>query len=330
MAGQLAGSQLVAFCQCEACSHGFKDYCAIKYGYAAHMQIVPTLLVNGLQGKLHLGYKVDQPEDVITCHSVLLCFWSPTIRKAVYDSDQPVTHIWIDFFQMGARSVFLWKQIVQWCYTGRLLDEFTLSEVTIGRRDDIEALWNAATSLEMYELANYCMRHIIVKYTWGLACLSNPALGLPRHCPYNVYGPYLVFVHNQRGHRFQRLFQFMVDLITARGPLQKQARDRATPGTIWSWATYSTGDMGFAEWIDSLGGITHEYRDGFLPTPYNQWYKYWFPIPPRTPVDVRLWAEIHANTVRLEGPPVALLGTWRQVGLGPLAMDEWEFHRVPN
>ncbi|KAI0378010.1 hypothetical protein F5Y04DRAFT_291471 [Hypomontagnella monticulosa] len=324
-------SLLMQYCTCEACLHDSRDLCELIANRAEHLQVVSTLLTYDPADMIFVGYDISQQDACISIHANILCYWSPTIRNAVYQSPEPVSFFWIDFSETRGRSMSVWKHIVQWCYTGRLLDEVTLSDATIGSGDDIESLWSAAASLEMYELCNYCLRLIIIKYTWGIGAVADPgARFLPRDCPYDAYGAYFVFKSRRRGAKFQRLVRFFQDLLMARGPTHPAARALANDHATWTWATYANRDEEFGAWITDLGGVDHDYRNGILPTHFNQWHKYQFQILPRVPSNAQQWAVAHSERVAQGAAMVSLQGEWRRLGEGLFASDEWLFRVVEN
>ncbi|KAI1372634.1 hypothetical protein F4677DRAFT_462796 [Hypoxylon crocopeplum] len=278
---------------------------------------------------INIGYKVDHDNYMVACHTGLLCYWSGAIRRAVYRQRRPVTNIWINFREATGRDVYIWPQVIQWCYTGKLLDMTTCSDAIIGSYDDIEMLWNAVISLEMYELANYIMRLVFVKYTWGLSARTDATVKCnPRDCPFEASGAFHVFEYNRRGYGSTRLFLFIEDLIKARAPLARETRRQASQATIDSWLSFTRRDEGFREWIEGLGGLDHDNDAAVLPTHFNQWRYYMVPTLSRLSPTLQHWAVRHNENIGREGEELALAADWDRRGECVHAAYQWVFEEV--
>lgn len=276
---------------------------------------------------LQIGYGVDAQPNYVTVHASLLCYWSATIRRTVYQQDKPIVTLWIDFYENRDRSIVIWRNIVQWCYTGTLQDGWNHSDATMGRKDEIEVLWNAAVSLEMYELANHCMRLVFLKYTWGVAARADPAAKCgPRDCPVEATGPYQVFRNNSKGVNLHRLLWFMEDFLFARGPLTEKASQKASRETVQSWEHLMKYDESFRDWINNFGGKAHDRQLAVLPTHFNQWRRYLFPASLMYPPDLSVWVTEHNYRVQKQGEAIELVGRWYD-GEGIAGVGEWLFHQ---
>ncbi|KAI0889625.1 uncharacterized protein GGS22DRAFT_194035 [Annulohypoxylon maeteangense] len=279
---------------------------------------------------LEIGYTAYQQKHYVTCHSSLLCYWSATIRDAVYAQANPVRCIWIEFEHKDEQITALWKQVVQWCYTGRLFDPTSGSDASIGTADDIELIWNVAVSLEMNELANYCMHLIIVKYSWGITSRDTLNKKIhPRDSPYDAWGPYHVFINCYKlGVRHRKLLEFMEEFIGACGPLAPRKRARASPATQQSWQTTCGDNEDFRDWIEQLGGLEHERVEAVLPTHSNQWDTYMIPAHPRVPDNIHQWSEAHDANTQWDSNPVDLMGAYGNAGDAQGPDFQWTFYTV--
>ncbi|KAI1659696.1 hypothetical protein F4813DRAFT_401304 [Daldinia decipiens] len=329
MSGLPTGSEFIKYCTCEACSYGLKGQCEVSRELFEHTQVVATILANGSQRMIAIGYGVRRERHHVTCHASLLCYWSPVIKKAIERSRKPVSAFWISFGENGRRAIMIWKQIIQWCYVGRLMDPSDVSDATIGHNSDIEALWNAAITLEMHELANYCLRLIVIKYTWGLGVRSDTRFEFnPRDCPFDAAGLYEVFIQNQRGYLYRKLLGFMEDLLTVRGPLTPGAMEHVSPAAMQKWTDLMHRHPRFCEWINNLGGLEHNNQNAVLPTHFNQWAKYRVPVMSKVPANVQDWVDENKELLEKEGESVTLMAMWQRHGDGETASDRWEFYRV--
>ncbi|KAK6953967.1 hypothetical protein Daesc_003929 [Daldinia eschscholtzii] len=327
MSGLPTGSELINYCTCEACSYGLKRQCEINTQLFEHQQVVATILANGSPRMISIGFAVRRERHHVTCHASLLCYWSPVIKRAIERARNPVSAIWLSFGETGRRAIIIWKQIIQWCYIGRLMDPSDLSDATIGHNSDIEALWNAAVTLDMHELANYCLRLIVIKYTWGLGARSDTKFEFnPRDCPFDASGLYEIFTKNQRGFMFRKLLHFAEDLVSARGPLTQGAIGHVSPAALQMWTDLMNRDEAFRQWIDKLGGLEHDKENAVLPTHYNQWAKYEVPVIRKHPANVQDWVDENTELLEQVGEPVTLLGMWQLRGEGEEgASDYWKF-----
>ncbi|KAI1806670.1 hypothetical protein F4811DRAFT_119840 [Daldinia bambusicola] len=347
MSGMPTSSELIKYCTCEPCSYGLKRQCEMNRVLFEHQQIVGTILANGSQKIITIGFAVHRQRHQVTCHASLLCYWSPVIKRAIERARSPVNAIWLSFGETGRRAIMLWKQIIQWCYVGRLMDPSDLSDATIGYNSDIEALWNAAITLDMHELANYCLRLIVIKYTWGLAVRSDTRFEFhPRDCPFDAAGLYEIFGNNQRGFKLRTLLRFAEDLLRARGPLTPGAVGHVSPAALQKWTDLMNRDEAFRQWIEGLGGLEHEnenannnnnnsnnnqqqqQRATILPTHFNQWGKYEVPVLRKHPANIQDWIDKNKELLHKAGTPKTLLGIWQVEGRAESATDYWEFLAV--
>ncbi|KAF3066522.1 hypothetical protein GL218_09056 [Daldinia childiae] len=329
MSGMPTGSEFIKYCTCEPCSYGLKGQCEVSRELYEHTQVVAAILANGSQRMIAIGYAVRRDRYHVTCHASLLCYWSPVIKNAMERESNPVSAFWIAFGENGRRAIMIWKQIIQWCYVGRLMDPSDSSDATIGHNSDIEALWHAALTLEMHELANYCLRLIVIKYTWGLSVRSDTRVEFnPRDCPFDAAGLYEVFLQNQRGRFHRKLLLFMEDLLTARGPLTPGAMEHVSPAAMQKWTDLMYRHPRFSQWINRFGGLEHNNQNAILPTHFNQWAKYRVPVTPKVPANVQDWVDENKEALRKEGHSVTLMARWRREGEGENASDHWQFHRV--
>ncbi|KAI1204240.1 uncharacterized protein F4807DRAFT_472391 [Annulohypoxylon truncatum] len=326
MSGLPNYSALSSYCTCEQCLYGCQESCV----RVDSRDLTWQSLANSRHKMLEIGFTINQQKHYVTCHSSLLCYWSATIKNAVYSQANPVHRIWIESEQKDEKAIAVWSQIVQWCYTGRLFDPSNVSDASIGSTDDIEVLWTVAISLEMNELANYCMRLIIMKYSWGFSTRANSAKKIhPRDCPFDAWGPYHAFVNCYKlGNKNRQLLEFMEELISAGGPLAPRKRERANPATIQSWHTVLEEDEDFHDWINLLGGVEHEAAEAILPTHFNQWDTYMVPLQPRIPENIRNWSEAHDAKTQRVGQLIDLRGTYQNQG-NPQDPDyQWMFQAV--
>ncbi|KAI2472395.1 hypothetical protein F4781DRAFT_445353 [Annulohypoxylon bovei var. microspora] len=331
MSGLPSYSVLSNFCTCENCLYGYKESCKLTRMHHRHSQTVGVILASGSHRMLEIGFTANNERHYVTCHSSLICYWSATIRNAIYPRPNPIHRIWIDFEQNGEQTIVLWKQIVQWCYTGKLFDPNNIGDASIGYDDDIEMLWTAAISLEMNELANYCMHLIIMKYSWGFSARANPTQKIhPRDCPFDARGPYHAFIKcHKLGIKHRKLLEFMEGLISAGGPMATRKRKRANNGTIQSWLNLLDADEDFRDWVDLLGGVENERSDAVLPTHFNQWHRYMVPLLPRFPENIHEWSALHDAMTKSEGHLVELHGVYGNGGDLRNPDYGWAFYVVP-
>jgi hypothetical protein len=144
-----------------------------------------------------------------TCHSAILCRYSQVLKRLFeHYTLEGQTISCIEFSAGVAPNMwgFLKSEegslksgigmLTQWCYTGRFGPVGYDYEFTSDH--DLESMWNFAVDLEMPLLANYCMRLIVAKYSYGCWATEDyrPVL-LLSDAPYHVLGPIYVFSPQQ-------------------------------------------------------------------------------------------------------------------------------------
>ncbi|KAI1456586.1 hypothetical protein F4805DRAFT_475725 [Annulohypoxylon moriforme] len=330
MSGLPDQSALSDYCVCEDCLYGCQETCVFNRMHHQHAQTVAAILTTGSQEMLEINFTVNQTKQRVTCHSSLICYWSGTIKTAVYSQPSRVRSVWIDFEYKDDQVMNLWKQVIQWCYTGRLFDPQTMSDAAIGKDDDLEILWTAAISLDMGELANYCMHLIIIKYSCGFSARADWVQKLhPRDCPYDAWGPHHVYINcYQMGTKYRKLLDFVEEHIGTGGPLAPRKVERASQATIQSWRTLLERDEDFSNWIEYLGGLEREGAEVTLPTHFNQWGNYMVHVLPRIPQSVIEWSKAHDEVVRREGHQVDLCGIYENAGTIEDPDYQWTFYSV--
>ncbi|KAI8958954.1 hypothetical protein F5Y11DRAFT_362227 [Daldinia sp. FL1419] len=323
-------SQLKEYCTCEFCSYKQKWRCDAQRDIDAHSRAIGLILEHGSHTTIKVAFKVAGLTRYVSCHASLLCYWSPVILRTLESIENPVDAIWIDLEETGERAIIIWNKIVQWCYTGRLADPPHISDPVFGNDGNIEALWNAAVSLEMYELANFCFRLIVIKYTWGFGLWDNEdsrdvhSRLDHRNCPWDPVGVHDVFKNNKRGRSFGRLFNFIEDMIYCKGPLGDTLKvmDRSTRD---KWDHLLQSDRDFYEWIKHGCPIDLNLNEAILPIHYNQWDRYI--IKPVLKIsDTKAWARSNVRIVERQGRPLILKGAWKESSSLTRVGDIWQFY----
>ncbi|KAH9996113.1 hypothetical protein F4779DRAFT_623108 [Xylariaceae sp. FL0662B] len=267
------------YCLCEACSTGV-GVCELIVEIDCHLEEVTELLSNST---CHTITITDHEElDVACCHAVLLCYYSEVFKRSVHSKAITQVCFEVDNFYVDWK----WKTAVQWCYTGRFDEPFDPYTLDFWRSPEamLEEMWDFAVELEMFELANYCMRLIFQKYSWGFSAGADWWTAVSDHtkCPYEAEGPLYVFHHNREDTSVSKLpsklFEFIGDLIRTQKPMAAEIKELAGYPEYYEigWSSVAEDDdMG--PWVKSLGGLTDWDARATPPTDRTQWHKYFIP-----------------------------------------------------